>query len=189
MTSWRLFGYSRPARKARGAIDSARCTTKCAAHRNSMHRSSSARPHRRSSSLAKHELKGGRRIASALFPRDERVADVTEAVWGQLSRPRLPAQADAARKIAIPHPTSEAGKPRYQGVVWELDGRPLRLPVVEGREKACGVASDVREILERASGAAYVVRGPAAFERCHIARQVLGCRAYEVHRTWSGGTQ
>src|SRR5678815_4530880 len=44
--------------------------------------------------LGKKQLERPRRVASALFPGDDRVPDVAQTVWRKVRRSRLPTEAD-----------------------------------------------------------------------------------------------
>src|SRR5687767_1871026 len=62
--------------------------------------------------FGQQKLQSASRIASATFPWNDGVADVTEAVWRQGARTGLPPESNHATEFAIPHPSSESRQSR-----------------------------------------------------------------------------
>src|SRR5262249_31126390 len=131
--------------------------------------------------LSEHRAQRGRGVAAALLPGHDRVADVAEAVRGKIRRARLPPDTDAARELAVPEPAVEAGEPGDQRPVGQLDGRTLRLAIVQAREERPGIGTDALEVLLRRRRTADVVAREPALEGVAVAREILLRGSNEMH--------
>jgi len=101
---------------------------------------------------------------------------------------RLPAKANHAAEVTVPHPATKTGNAIDDGTVRQLDWISLGLVVDHARNEGRRVRSNAFEFLGSRSGTAHVVRRPATLKRCNISGQMFERRPDEMHDRVRGGS-
>lgn len=105
---------------------------------------------------------------------------MAKAVRRQLGRAWLPAEADAAAELSVPHPQVNSRQAGDDRAVGECDGRPLGVLVRLLGHEAVRICVDVQQLLRR-SFRSEVVRGPGAEEGRLVGGEVGQGGTDEVH--------
>jgi hypothetical protein len=68
-------------------------------------------------------------VSSMSFPRDHRVANMSQTIWREFCSAWLPAKTNRPAEFSVPHPLRVAGQTSNRGTVWQIDSRPFGIPV------------------------------------------------------------
>jgi hypothetical protein len=106
---------------------------------------------------------------------------MAEAVRRERGSARLPAKADAAAELAVPHPAMISRDSRDRRSVGKRDRGSGRLTVHQASDELSGVGGDLFQVLAGRGFAAHVVWRPASPESGDVAEKVLLGRPDELH--------
>jgi len=130
--------------------------------------------------LGQQQPERRRGVSIASLPRDNRVADVAETIGWERGRPGLPAKADRAAELAVPHPLVKPWKSRDRRTIRQCHGRTVGLEIDLFGDESRGIARDLIELLASCVRTKVVGR-PTALEGAHIAGEVWRGRPNELH--------